>query len=200
VERVFPDSNVLFRISVADLTFRLAEIELHTVLWTDDLLDEVQRVLVRRKGLTPAAASYFGDCIRETFPGGHIPRGAYQDLIPLQHGPDPHDHVHAAACAAGGATVLLTSNLRDFSPADLAPTRCLDPDAYFSGLLHDDPGPILDVVVQMGLDRSTPVEVAETLAALSAAGLPSFAAAAAVRFGSGRDHDRPSRLPPPPPT
>lgn len=44
--RVLPDVNVCFPISLLDLVLRLDEAELHRIVWTDDLLDELARVWV----------------------------------------------------------------------------------------------------------------------------------------------------------
>ena len=44
MEKVFPDSNVLYPISVANLTLRLGDLKIHEVLWSEDLLGEVERV------------------------------------------------------------------------------------------------------------------------------------------------------------
>lgn len=114
MERVFPDTNVLYPISLADLTLRLGDIAIHEVLWTEDLLAEVERVLIEPKGLTPEQAAYFCSCIREAFPEGKIDRSEYEQLIAIQTGKDPDDHVHSAAAVGGDATVLITSNVRDF--------------------------------------------------------------------------------------
>ena len=74
MERVFPDTNVLYPISLADLTLRLGDIAIHEVLWSEDLLTEVERVLVEHKGLTSEQAIYFCSCIREANPEGEIER------------------------------------------------------------------------------------------------------------------------------
>lgn len=127
MERVFPDTNVLYPISVADLTLRLGDIGLHEVLWSEDLLTEVERVLVERKGLTSEQSAYFCECIREAFPEGEIVRADYADLIATRTGPDPDDHVHSAAAVAGGATVLLSSDASGFPKRDLGAVRRISP-------------------------------------------------------------------------
>src|SRR5690242_10572329 len=101
-ERVFCDANVLWPVSLVDLTFRLAEVGYHEVLWTDDLLNEVARALVEYKGLSPENAETFCRQIRETFPDGEITRAVYEARIGTRSGDDPDDHVHAAAAAEGG--------------------------------------------------------------------------------------------------
>jgi hypothetical protein len=69
-DRVFVDTATLYPISIADLVLRLAEIGIFELIWSDHLLDEIERVLVERKRLPRPAAAYFCACIRETFPAG----------------------------------------------------------------------------------------------------------------------------------
>ena len=177
MERVFPDANVLYPISVADLTLRLGDIAIHEILWTEDLLAEINRVIVDDKGLTTDAADYFCECIRSSFPEGEISRAAYDDLITTRVGPDPDDHVHAVAAVAGGATVLLTSDLSGFPREDVGQIRVLDPDRYFTEVLELYPDVVLAVLNEMASQRREPQPVAATVAALAAAGLTQFARA-----------------------
>jgi hypothetical protein len=57
MQRVFVDTNVLFPFSVMDLFLALSEDGIHTVIWTDALLDEWERVIVREHQRTPATAA-----------------------------------------------------------------------------------------------------------------------------------------------
>jgi hypothetical protein len=175
MERVFPDSNVLYPISVADLTLRLGDIALHEVLWTEDLLAEVTRILIADKGLAPEAAVYFCDCIRTSFPDGEISRDTYEHLIASRIGPDPDDHVHSAAAVAGRATVLLNADSTGFPAKDVGDARVVEPDRYFTELLEAFPDEVLAVLHNMAAERREPQTVADTLAALAAAGLTGFA-------------------------
>ena len=175
MERVFPDTNVLYPISIADLTLRLADLHVHELIWSADLLDEVERVLIEDKGLSPASASYFCECIRTAFPEGEIAKVDYAGLIGSRSGPDPDDHVHSAAAVAGGATVLLTSDSRGFPNADLDGVHRLDPDTYFLEQLKAFPDEVIGVLDDMAASRREPQTIASTVAALEAAGMPRFA-------------------------
>lgn len=175
MERVFPDTNVLYPISIADLTLRLADLLVHEVIWSADLLDEVERVLIEDKGLEPTKAAYFCECIRTAFPEGEIARDDYAGLVESRTGPDPDDHVHSAAAVAGGATVLLTSDNRGFPKRDLGAVRRLGPDAYFLEQLRAFPDEVIGVLDEMGSSRREPQSIDETLNALEAAGMPRFA-------------------------
>lgn len=180
MERVFLDSNVLYPISVADLMLRLGDIALHEILWSEDLLAEVERSLIDRKGLTPEQADYFCDCIRSAFPHGEIRRSRYQHLIGSRTGPDPDDRVHAAAAVGGGATTLVTWNTKDFPEQDLGDTRKLNPDAYLVEVLAEHPDETLGVLHEMASQRRNPQTIQNTLAALRNAGLKRFTREAAT--------------------
>src|SRR6202034_1644039 len=97
VARVFIDTNVLFPFSVMDLMLALSEDGIHDVMWTDDLLDEWERVIVRRARRSAEAAAAITAAIREFFADTRIPTETYRSLIAEVDGPDPDDNVHMAA-------------------------------------------------------------------------------------------------------
>ena len=66
------------------------------VVWTDELLDEWERVIVREHQRSAASAASIGAAIREAFDDLRIDPAAYRHLIETMPGPDLDDHVHAA--------------------------------------------------------------------------------------------------------
>lgn len=177
MERVFPDTNVLYPISVADLLLRLGDVALHAIVWSEDLLAEVERVLIEDKGLTTTQAAYFCACIRDEFADGEVRRADYEYLVATMTGKDPEDHAHAAA-ARVGATVLLTFNVDDFPAQDVGDVRVMTPDDYLVEVLDQHTDTVLGVLEDMGAQRRDPQPVSATLAALDKAGLTEFAAQA----------------------
>ncbi|WP_322752780.1 PIN domain-containing protein [Frankia sp. Cas3] len=117
--RVFVDTNVLFPFSVMDLMLALTEDGIHNILWTDALLEEWERVIVRsgRRSLSSAAA--ITAAVRKFFPESEVPFGKFADLITGMPGKDPGDRVHMAAAVAGHATHIITYNISDFPEAPL---------------------------------------------------------------------------------
>jgi len=174
--RVFLDANILWPVSLVDLTFRLAEVGYHEIVWTEDLLRELARVLVDYKGLPIENAQRFCQQIRDTFPEGEIPRESYEKRIEHQLGPDKDDHAHSAAAAEGGATILLTANVLDFPDGDVTPCVVREPDDYYCAVLDDD-----QELVELTLQRMSahltrpPVSVDQLIDALQTAGCPRFA-------------------------
>ena len=139
--RVFFDTNVLFPASLADLTLSTAEYGLFELVYSDHLLEEIQRVLVDNKGLAPANAQRFIDEICQTFPTGRITASTYENAADSWTGPDKADLMHLAAAAGSGAAVLVTNNTKDFEPA-VAPAGVIKPtvmtaDGFFCSLLDD---------------------------------------------------------------
>jgi excisionase family DNA binding protein len=74
VAKVFVDANVLYPSSVMDLLLALTEDGIHDVLWTEELLDEWERVIVRGGSRSPDSAAGITASIREFFADTRIPR------------------------------------------------------------------------------------------------------------------------------
>jgi predicted nucleic acid-binding protein len=168
---VFVDTNVWYPVVLADLVLRSVEIGLFDLVWSDESLAEVERVLVERKGLSAASAAVFGAQVRATAPVGRIEPPAYRPLIAAMTGPDPGDHVHAAAARGGRVDVLLTSNVADFPATDVGPAcRVLHPGGLFGELAATYPIELGRVIAEMAAHRHrppmTPEDILDRLDAL----------------------------------
>jgi hypothetical protein len=97
------------------------------VVWSDRLLDEWQRVIVREGHRSPEAAALIADHIRAGFADSRIPEDAYKHLLAELNGPDHDDLHHTAAAIAGNAETLITWNLPDFPTEALGPTGSPSP-------------------------------------------------------------------------
>ena len=177
VRRVLVDTSVLFPFSVMDLMLALSEDAVHHVLWTDDLLDEWERVIVREQRRSAETAASVTAAVREFFTDCRIDRSSYEHLIDQMPGADPDDHPHMAAAAAARVDALVTANLADFPEAPLAAlgVRVVDPDTYLCELLADHPDETVATVVRMAAEkRRPPRSPGELLEALRGAGLRNF--------------------------
>lgn len=170
---VFVDTNVWYPVVLADLVLRSVEIGLFDLAWTDESLAEVERVLVERKGLSARSAAVFGEQVRATAPAGRIDFAVYDTLVAAMTGPDPDDHVHAAAARGGRVDVLLTSNVADFPEGDVGPNcRVLNPGELFRDLVVTYPLEVRRVVTEMAAHRRRPpMAPADILDRLDALGL-----------------------------
>jgi predicted nucleic acid-binding protein len=112
---VFPDTSVLYPVSLLDLLMRLAENWIHDIVWSEDLLAELNekwregRADGKRVPSEGAAAAAL-EGIRRTFADTRVDRNAYEHLIDDMPGNDEDDKPHIAAAKAGTATHIVTSD------------------------------------------------------------------------------------------
>src|SRR6266566_178543 len=173
VARVFIDTNVLFPFSVMDLMLALSEDGIHDVMWTDDLLDEWERVIVRRGRRSPDAAAAITTAIREFFSDTQIPAESYRNLIA-----EADDNVHMAAAVAGQVETLVTWNDEDFD-CDFMKNHAVtvvNPDVYLCSLYREFPTEVLETITRLAASkRRPPMMPSDIVDALEAAGVSEFA-------------------------
>ena len=98
----------------------------------------------------------------------------YEPLIVTITLPDPDDRHVLAAAIHGGATTIVTANVKDFPATALVPHDiiALPPDDFLRGLLADDPQPVLAALAADRASLRNPPMTTDTyLAALDRAGL-----------------------------
>jgi hypothetical protein len=185
--RVLPDTNVCYPISLLDLVLRLDEADLHRVIWSDDLLGELERTWIANGARSASSAVSICNDIRTAFPDGRVPREAYEHLIDEMPGKDPDDHPHAAAAVARAPSVILTSNVADFPKGPLARrgVTVTRPDPYLCEMLEAHPDEIGVVIAEMAADRQRPpLTTDDVIDALAGAGVKAFAAQLRSRGGA----------------
>ncbi|MEV3979871.1 PIN domain-containing protein [Nonomuraea sp. NPDC049758] len=176
--RVFVDTNVLFPFSLMDLMLALTEDAVHTWVWSDHLLSEWERVIVREQHRSAHAAARIGEVIREFFADSRISEDDYKHLIDQMEGPDLDDRHHMAAAIAGRARTLVTWNVTDFPASFLGRhgVSVSTPDAYLCSLLSRSSREVLGVLARMAAGkRRPPMTTYDVLTALDRAGVPGFA-------------------------
>jgi predicted nucleic acid-binding protein len=176
--RVFIDTNVLFPFSVMDLMLALTENGIHDVMWSDDLLDEWERVIVRERHRSPDAAAAITATIRQFFADTLIPAESYRRLVAEVDGPDSDDNAHMAAAVAGQAESLITWNIKDFDCglARKHAIRIVDPNVYLCALYEEFPDEVLATITRLAASkRRPPMTPAELVSALDRAGVNDFA-------------------------
>ena len=74
--RAVLDADVIFSRVLHELFGRLAsELQLLTLIWSDQLLDEAAAALVARKPTTPEVAARWVGYLRDVFPDGRVQLG-----------------------------------------------------------------------------------------------------------------------------
>jgi predicted nucleic acid-binding protein len=112
------DANVLYPSTLRDLVIRIAQAGLVQAKWTEQILDEVFRNIVRNRpdldGQKLARTrTLMNAAVRDCLVVG------YEPLVEALELPDPDDrHVLAAAIKAR-AQVIVTNNVKDFPPSTL---------------------------------------------------------------------------------
>jgi hypothetical protein len=163
--------------SLLDLILRCDEASLIKVLWTEDLLSELEVSWVRNHARSAASAAHICQQIRTAFAGQDIPRSEYELLIPDMPGNDPDDHLHAAAAVVRAPVTLLTNNVRDFPKAPLAErgVTVSRPDDFFVALAARHLIDLRLVIRQMASSRRRPrMTTNDVLDALVRSGLTNF--------------------------
>ncbi|HJP76356.1 MAG TPA: PIN domain-containing protein [Pseudonocardiaceae bacterium] len=120
------DANVLVPIHLTDLLLRLAEAETYRPLWSEQVLQEVERNLPK-VGVRVEKARRRVGVLRNEFPDAMVT--SYEPLVDAMTNHPKDRHVLAAAVRAN-AEIIVTANVRDFPESACAP--------YDIGVVHPD--------------------------------------------------------------
>jgi predicted nucleic acid-binding protein len=115
--RVLLDACVLLPYQLADLLLRLADAEMFEPLWSEEILVEVERNLVEKFSVTTEKASRRVGHMRAAFPNARVE--GYESLMSAMTN-HPKDRHVAAAAVRGGAALIVTANLKDFTAESLS--------------------------------------------------------------------------------
>ena len=84
------------------------------LVWSNDLLDEGERVIVENSERSAESAASIVFAIREFSEAGEIPAASYAEEVDDMPSADIDDRKHIAAAKVGRTTVLLTRTLKHF--------------------------------------------------------------------------------------
>ena len=117
---------------LADTLLRLAEPPaVYEPRWSEEILAEMSRVLVRKFAKSPAKSRYRETVMRSFFPNAMVE--GYEPLVGQVRNHPKDRHVLAAALACQ-ADYLVTFNLRDFPASAGEATAVVGPSAFLKGL------------------------------------------------------------------
>jgi hypothetical protein len=170
------DADVLHPHISVDLLLRLAEHRLLQPRWSDEILTEVRRSLVRR-GLDEARIDRRLRLMREHFPEA-LTKVGRRDLARVPDAVDLGDRHVAAAAFAARADGIVTRNVADFAAGELERhgIEVLSLDAFLVGLWALDPSAVVKVLHEMEADRTRPPRTVDELLAALGPIAPTFAA------------------------
>lgn len=176
--RAVLDTDVIFSRVLYELLGRLAlQQRLLTLIWSDELLAEAERVLATRKPLPTAVAAQWVGYLREAFPRERVDLGTLKARVAVDTlTSDPDDEHVCALALAGGAELLLTFD-QGYRHPELAASgvTVLDPDAYLAGLLRKEPDAVLTAVRSTARAWGGGRPVGELIDAFARAGAAQFA-------------------------
>lgn len=170
---VIYDACVLHPAPLRDLLIRLARVGLVQARWTEAILDECFRSIVRRRPELAKALERTRALMIVAVPDSLVV--GYEHLVDTLALPDVDDrHVLAAAIQAG-ADLIVTANLADFPPEVLSVhgVEAKHPDLFVLELVESAPALVLTVLVRQAADLQNPPRTRDDLLdMLEAIGLP----------------------------
>jgi predicted nucleic acid-binding protein len=167
------DANVLYPAPLRDLLIRLGQTGLFRARWTDAILDEVFRSILKvRTDLKPEnlarTRQMMCEAVRDCLITG------YEPLIQALELPDADDRHVLAAAVRCGAQVIVTSNVKDFPEKALTPLaiEAQVPDEFVLNLLDLSPEVVLETIGKQAAGLKKPqTTVDELLGTLEKNGL-----------------------------
>jgi predicted nucleic acid-binding protein len=140
------DSDVIFSRVLYELLGRLAlQQRLLTLIWSEELLAEAERVLTERKPLPAAVAAQWVGYPREAFPHERIDLSTAPADVELGSLTRDSDDEHVCALAVADSADLLLTFDRGYVHERLQArgVEVLDPDTYLTELLAEEPEAVL---------------------------------------------------------
>lgn len=115
---VLLDACVLVPYPLFDVLLRLADAETYRPLWSATILAEVERACVQKLQQDPPRVAARIEAMTAAFPEASVT--GYEQLVGSMTNHPKDRHVLAAAVVAN-ASLIVTSNLKDFPPSALEP-------------------------------------------------------------------------------
>ena len=168
------DADVLHPYITVDLLLRLAERRSFRLAWSDEILGEVRRSLVRR-GIDPGRVERRLEAMCDAFPEAMTPDiGRFLSVVPASVEAGDR-HVVATALAAR-ADAIVTRNVSDFAPSDLFELgiEVQSLDAFLVNRWSLDSEVVLDALHEMEQDRTRPPRTVEEVLGALEPFAPSF--------------------------
>ncbi|SDK47490.1 Predicted nucleic acid-binding protein, contains PIN domain [Actinopolyspora mzabensis] len=179
---VYLDACCLVPINLTDVLLRLAEAHTYRPLWSDQVLEEVERNLPRIGSMTAVKARRRVEVMRSRFSDALVTD--YESLVPSMTNDSKDRHVLAAAVRSGAAAIV-TANTKDFPPESTEPydIDVVTPDEFLLDQLDLHPGPTLRCLNELVADRRCPPEDLFSFLVKLTKTTPDFCAAVQHRLG-----------------
>ena len=186
------DACALVPIRLATTLLWLSEAGIFELLWSDRILDEVQRNLPKL-GISEEKAAHRVRTMRDAF--GEAALVDDFDHLIADMTCDPKDRHVLAAAVRAEADTLVTFNLKDFPPESTSGWQvdAVHPDTFLTGLLAEDPLGVVEALRRGSADLRNPAQTATEFLSSLTATVPIFANLAADQIRSRAESpDEPS--------
>jgi predicted nucleic acid-binding protein len=161
------DACVLIPATLRDTLLRAVEKGMYRLHWSDEILDEVRRNLVKREMTSPEDAQDLIDQMDKFFPEANV-RG-FEVLIPSMTNDKKDRHVLAAAVMSR-SQVIVTNNIKDFPQKALKPfgVEVQTPDEFLTHLFYLNFALLMEILSEQANDlNDPPLTVPEVLEVLA---------------------------------
>ncbi|WKU03971.1 putative toxin-antitoxin system toxin component, PIN family [Micromonospora sp. HUAS LYJ1] len=176
---VLLDANVLVPNALRDTLLRVAEADFYRPLWSQDILAETRRTILRlRPGVDSDKLDNMFRSMNAAFSDAQVT--GYEPLVEGMTNDAGDRHVLAAA-VAGRADVIVTNNVKHFPQNAVAPLHIevLRPDQFLCLQYDLAPIPVVEIIKRQSDDTGRVpgmprLDVDELLECLSKGGAPRF--------------------------
>ncbi len=161
------DACVLIPASLRDTLLRAAERGMYRLHWSELILEEVRRNLVKRGMTSSLDAQALINVMSEFFAEANV-RG-FETLVPCMTNDEKDRHVLAVAVISR-SQVIVTSNIQDFPDTALDPfgISAQTPDEFLTHLFDLNPKRMVKILTEQAQDLDDPpMSVQEVLAELA---------------------------------
>ena len=171
------DACVLYPVGVRDLLLSIAERGVYMPYWTDQILEEMERNVIKDGRASSEAVAAMRELMNAAFPAATIK--GYESLIPSMTNDQKDRHVLAAA-VRGNIGLIVTNNTRDFPATACEPydIEVQTADEFLSYALDHDPPAVIGAVWSMSNKRTNPHRSPQELLTALSPALPTFSAEA----------------------
>ncbi len=171
---VIIDACVLVQAAVRDTLLRLSERRLFLSRWSDEIIAEVDRTLIKF-GVPRPKVDFLISELKSHFSDAWVDSG-YKALIPAMKNNEKDRHVVAAALKAG-CEVIVTYNLKHFKEAHLKPLDIVarHPDEFLIDIYYLNPEIVVHTLYQQGAALNEKLALPQVLQNLRTAKCDKFA-------------------------
>jgi predicted nucleic acid-binding protein len=185
------DACVLYPYSLRDTLLRFAEHEFYAPLWSDRILDEMERNIIK-DGVEPEKAARMRALMEAAFDSASVPTQSIAAIEQSMTNDEQDRHVLAAAVTSE-AEVVVTANLKHFPRQSAEPhdVEIQHPDEFLVHLFDLDKELAVALIEEQASDqRKPPITVLELLGMLQRAGVPRFSSLVHDQLAAGGEPAR----------